>query len=271
MQWSSGTGGFVTGPVVLAARRLKIPVYLMNVDIIPGKANRFLARFAKSVFVQFAETAAHFSSAQNVRIVGCPLRAGFQNPDRHKAFSELALEEGKKVLLSDGGLQRGGQYQQCDDCAAAGPEALCRRLAGGAPDGDAAYRPGAGGPSKGWILHTMRSIIMTICPACWPERMWLWAGRVRSAWPSMPPAGVPAVCLPYPYHKDRHQFMNAKSWSRPGRRSSWRTGWMILSRRRRNCCEFFRRSWGIPARLAAMKKAAGTVGTSGSGVGRGGC
>jgi UDP-N-acetylglucosamine--N-acetylmuramyl-(pentapeptide) pyrophosphoryl-undecaprenol N-acetylglucosamine transferase len=53
-----GTGGFVSAPVVFAARALKIPVYLINTDTVPGKANRLLARYAKKVFVQFEQSAA---------------------------------------------------------------------------------------------------------------------------------------------------------------------------------------------------------------------
>ena len=51
-----GIGGFVSAPVCLAAHKLKIPIVLLNVDIVPGKANKLTARWADKIFVQFEDT-----------------------------------------------------------------------------------------------------------------------------------------------------------------------------------------------------------------------
>jgi UDP-N-acetylglucosamine--N-acetylmuramyl-(pentapeptide) pyrophosphoryl-undecaprenol N-acetylglucosamine transferase len=66
-----GTGGFISVPVVMAARSLKIPVALINVDIVPGKANKVNAKFAQQAFVHFRETADYFKKRQvAVEVVG---------------------------------------------------------------------------------------------------------------------------------------------------------------------------------------------------------
>ena len=39
-----GAGGFVAAPVCLAGRRMGVPVALVNVDIVPGRANRLCGR-----------------------------------------------------------------------------------------------------------------------------------------------------------------------------------------------------------------------------------
>ncbi len=47
----TGLGGFVAGPVCLAAHKRKVPIALLNVDIVPGRANKIIGRWAKEIFV----------------------------------------------------------------------------------------------------------------------------------------------------------------------------------------------------------------------------
>ncbi|HOL30809.1 MAG TPA: UDP-N-acetylglucosamine--N-acetylmuramyl-(pentapeptide) pyrophosphoryl-undecaprenol N-acetylglucosamine transferase [Anaerohalosphaeraceae bacterium] len=202
-----GTGGFVTAPVVLAAKTLKIPIYLINVDSVPGKANRFLARFANKVFVQFAETAACFK-ASHAEVLGCPLRSGFQNPDRHKPFSDLALEENKKILLITG--------------ASSGSASINNTMISILPELNAfaavwqvVHLTGLLHIEK--VKEAVKGLDIAYHAVDYYDDMPNLlaaadvvvgrAGAVSVA--EYAAAGVPAVCLPYPYHKDRHQYKNA--------------------------------------------------------------
>jgi len=66
-----GVGGFVSGPVCLAAHKCKVPIGLLNVDIVPGRANKIISRWADEIFVQFEDTAQYFThkgAKVNVRI-----------------------------------------------------------------------------------------------------------------------------------------------------------------------------------------------------------
>ena len=98
-----GIGGFVAAPVCFAAHKLKLPVALINVDILPGRANKVIGRLADEIFVQFADTAECFrKSKAKVSVVGCPLRASFARPQPDRAIDELALDKNKRILLITG-------------------------------------------------------------------------------------------------------------------------------------------------------------------------
>jgi UDP-N-acetylglucosamine--N-acetylmuramyl-(pentapeptide) pyrophosphoryl-undecaprenol N-acetylglucosamine transferase len=98
-----GSGGFVSAPVCWAAHKCRVPVALINVDIVPGRANKLVARWADEVFVQFEETAYYFARrGKKVSIVGCPLRSGFSNPKPDEAIKQLCLDSRKKTLLVTG-------------------------------------------------------------------------------------------------------------------------------------------------------------------------
>ncbi len=54
------TGGYVTVPVCMAARALRVPVYLHEQTASVGLANKIVAKFAKKVFVSFASSLDEF-------------------------------------------------------------------------------------------------------------------------------------------------------------------------------------------------------------------
>ena len=203
-----GTGGFVSAPVVFAARALKIPVYLVNTDTVPGKANRLLARYAKKVFVQFEQSAAFFPK-RDVQVVGCPLRSDFQNPDRHKAFSDLALEEGKKVLLVTGASSGASNINDA-------MMSILSELSPFADDWQVVHLTGMLHIEE--VKQAVEGLDITYHAMDYDDDMSSLlaaadvvvgrAGAVSVA--EFAAAGVPAICLPYPYHKDNHQRKNAQ-------------------------------------------------------------
>ena len=69
-----GAAGYVSVPVVLAARTLGVPVMLMEQNAVPGRATRMLARRGAVVAASFAGTAALLPRARVV-VTGNPIRA----------------------------------------------------------------------------------------------------------------------------------------------------------------------------------------------------
>ncbi len=69
-----GGAGYVSVPVVLAARSLRVPVALLEQNAMPGRATRLLARRGSLVAAAFAQTATHLPRARVVH-TGNPIRA----------------------------------------------------------------------------------------------------------------------------------------------------------------------------------------------------
>lgn len=70
-----GVGGYVTGPVLLAASRMKLPTLVMDSNALPGWTNRVLARFVDRAAVSFAEALPHFRGKGI--LTGNPVRSEF--------------------------------------------------------------------------------------------------------------------------------------------------------------------------------------------------
>lgn len=68
-----GGAGYVSVPVVLAARSLGVPVALLEQNALPGRATRLLARHGRVVAASFAETARHLRGSRVVH-TGNPIR-----------------------------------------------------------------------------------------------------------------------------------------------------------------------------------------------------
>ncbi|MFS0783983.1 undecaprenyldiphospho-muramoylpentapeptide beta-N-acetylglucosaminyltransferase [Bacillus sp. 1P06AnD] len=95
-------GGFVSVPVVVAAKSLRIPVYLHESDMTPGLANKIAKRFATTIFTSFEETSLYFP-VQKTLVTGSPIRKELLLGSKEKARRQWELDGKRPVLTIVGG------------------------------------------------------------------------------------------------------------------------------------------------------------------------
>ena len=95
-------GGFVSVPVVLAAKQQRIPVVIHESDMTPGLANKLSIPAASKVCCNFPETLDHLPKGKAV-LSGSPIREELLTGSREKALKFTGLTGTKPVLLIIGG------------------------------------------------------------------------------------------------------------------------------------------------------------------------
>ena len=95
-------GGFVSVPVVLAAKSLHVPAIIHESDMTPGLANRIAMRGAVKICCNFPETLKYLPEGKGV-LTGSPIRQQLLHGDRQKALEFTGLSEEKPILLIIGG------------------------------------------------------------------------------------------------------------------------------------------------------------------------
>lgn len=95
-------GGFVSVPVVLAAKAKGVPVIIHESDMTPGLANKIAMRGATKICCNFPETLAHLPQDKAV-LTGSPIREELLNGNKASALSFLGFSDDKPILLIMGG------------------------------------------------------------------------------------------------------------------------------------------------------------------------
>lgn len=95
-------GGFVTVPVVQAAKTQHIPVILHESDMTPGLANRLALPAASKICCNFPETVSHLPEGKAV-VTGSPIREELRHGNRLAALQFCGFTADKPVLLIIGG------------------------------------------------------------------------------------------------------------------------------------------------------------------------
>ena len=95
-------GGFVSVPVVIAAKQHRIPVIIHESDMTPGLANKLSIPSASKVCCNFPETMEHLPKGKAV-LSGSPIRQELLTGSRQKALQFTGLSGTKPVLLIIGG------------------------------------------------------------------------------------------------------------------------------------------------------------------------
>lgn len=95
-------GGFVTVPVVLAAKRRKVPCVLHESDISPGLANKLCIPSATAICANFPETLSHLPEGK-AHLTGSPIRKELFSGNRLKGLDFCGFAPNKPTILVIGG------------------------------------------------------------------------------------------------------------------------------------------------------------------------
>lgn len=95
-------GGFVSVPVVLAAKSLKIPVYIHESDLTPGLANKISTRFATKCYVTFKKTMDYLPE-NKAEYLGPVIRDELLNGYSEKGYELSGFKPEKPILMFMGG------------------------------------------------------------------------------------------------------------------------------------------------------------------------
>jgi len=202
-------GGFVAAPVAQAARAEGVPVMLVNLDAVPGKANRLIARRVPRVVTA-------------VPVVGPCAKLGWQvvppivRPSAMKHGPEsvsdcrrmLGLDPHRPTLLVTGGSQGAVSINravlralQDDPDAFRGWQVIHQTGRGEENEARRAYAA-AGVPALVQAFFDAMGVAWRASDLAVSRAG---AGGVADAWAYE----VPTLFMPNPYHKDQHQRHNA--------------------------------------------------------------
>ena len=203
------SGGFVSAPAVWAGKKLDIPIAILNIDAVPGKANKYFARFAKEIFVQFDSTVAHFKGATTKTIVtGAPLRPGFAKADGDAVISELGLDKNKRTLLVTGASSGAANINNTVGF-------LLDKFEVFRSQWQIIHLSGLDHYEAVKTLYSQTNISSKVLDyhddmaglLCASDLVLGRAGALSVA--EYVATSTPSICMPYPYHRDNHQRLNA--------------------------------------------------------------
>lgn len=103
-----GTGGYICGAVVVAAKRNNIPVLLHESNAYPGRAVQMLAKRADTILVSFEEAKNRIKHCKNIVYTGTPVKIkkqNYSNSEKENIIKNMGLSTNLPIVLIFGGSQ----------------------------------------------------------------------------------------------------------------------------------------------------------------------
>lgn len=200
-----GVGGYASGPAMLAAQMLRIPMLAFEPNAVPGMANRIIGKRVAAAAVNFAPAAAYF---RNAKVTGIPVRSEFftlpprimQETAEHPHLLVFGGSQGARVLNST-------MPQIIAQLLHAVPGLTVLHQAGArhAEATQAAYAASGADPAR-WQVHAF----LDDMPARFAAADLILARSGASTVAELAAAGKPALLIPFPQAADDHQRKNAE-------------------------------------------------------------
>ena len=236
-----GGGGYVAGPVGLAAAARRVPLVLAEADSHLGITNRLLARFARRVCLAFAIEG---RSGPRYRVTGRAIPP--PATDRPAARRRFALTEGERCVLVFGGSLGARTINEAAIDAFRAPVARILHVSGSRDF--AALRPRVPGPH-----YDLREYLDAFNDALLASD--LCVSRAGGGIFEIAAHGRPAVLVPYPHATADHQAANAAWMARGGAAVVVADAELDAARLAREVGTLL----GDPGRLGAMARASAAL------------
>ncbi len=200
-------GGYVAGPVTLAAWMLRVPVVLMEPNAMPGMANRWISKIARRALLSFSEAAGHFSPDKIV-MTGLPVR---------REFFGIApkTRAGKLTVLVTGGSRGSHRLNEAGKASwplfdrAQYPVRWIHQT--GTQEFEEMRGAFVGTESEGYVTPFVDDM-----PGAFAESDLVICRSGAGAVAELAAAGKPSILVPFPFAADQHQLKNAEAMERAG-------------------------------------------------------
>jgi UDP-N-acetylglucosamine--N-acetylmuramyl-(pentapeptide) pyrophosphoryl-undecaprenol N-acetylglucosamine transferase len=204
-----GVGGYASGPAMVAAIRRGLPTLAFEPNVVPGFANRMIARWVSAAAVHFEETCEYFP---HCRVTGVPVRAAFFSIPPRDVSSRIS---GTPTLLVFGGSQGARAINQAMIESLPGLSAKVPGIHVIHQTGQRDYEQVLAAYQQSGISGEVHKFIDDM-PGTFGRADLLVCRSGASTVAEIAAAGKPAIFVPFPAAADDHQNVNARALERAG-------------------------------------------------------
>ena len=214
-----GTGGYVCGPILLAASLAGVPTLIQEQNVVPGITNKLLSRFVTKIATGTEEAMRHFPAAKTV-CTGNPIRSEVLTARREDGLKAYGFSGDRRVVLVSGGsrgarainramvgvLKAAQHHAEVQFLLATGKgeyEAELSRLKDAGVDLAAAPH-----------IKVVPYLYDMPQAQAMADLAVFRAGATGLA--ELTARGIPAILVPYPYAAENHQEHNARACEEAG-------------------------------------------------------
>ena len=201
-----GVGGYSSGPPVLVAALLRIPILLQEQNAIPGLTNRLLARFAGRVATSFPESQNFFG--KKATLTGNPVRREFRQ-------SKANIPEDRFVIVILGGSQGARAINQAVIQSLDYLKSELGRLKFIHQTGESDYDEVSEAYVRYVVDHEVRPFFYDM-PNQYLRADLLISRAGATTLAEIALSGKASILIPFPHATDNHQQKNAESFANAG-------------------------------------------------------
>lgn len=198
-----GAGGYVAGPMIVAARRRHVPCALSEADARLGLANRLAAPLADRVFLAFPVAG---REGAKYLVTGRPVDRAFVETTREAGRAALGIPADVRLVVAFGGSLGAGPIN----------DALRAAYADGMPDGQRVILVAGRGKARPAATAGFEELEFTTAMPDLLAAADLVVARSGGSVMEVAAARTPAILVPWAGAADDHQTLNARPFADAG-------------------------------------------------------